>query len=136
ECGHLRPAAVHLVPGGKFDPVRDSILRKRIAKKNDDCRECDRFSYGIPLREPVVELRVKDLTSKATLKKAREAMRVAVEIERQNITHNHHLGIFASHWFTNITPNDQSRFGTAYGIAYNNQANAHLGPLLRSLWNR
>lgn len=45
-------------------------------------------------------------------------MRAAVEVERQNITHNYHLGIFASHWFNEIVTNDVAKFSTAYGTAY------------------
>lgn len=135
ECGHSNPTAYHLVPGGRFDPVKASVPSENIVGKKDLCEGSDGCSSGIPLREPVIELRVKDLTSKEKLAQARAAMRMAIEVERQNITHNHHLQIFASHWFTDIVPNDAAQFRTAYGMAYNNQANAHLAPLLSSLWN-
>lgn len=134
-CGHLKMAAVELLPDVKCDPVGDSIPRVCIAKDSDCCDECDGFSYGVPLNRPVVELKIKDLTNKATLDQARDAMKMAVEVERGNITYNHHLEIFLSYWFTEITPNAAALCRTAYGVTYNPQANAHVGPLLETLKN-
>ena len=105
------------MPGGKFDPVRTLIPKEQIARTTDCCDDCDGFSYGIPLRDPVIELRVSDLTNEAKLIAARDAMRMAIEVERQNITHNYHLGIFASHWFTDIVTNDVAQFRTC-GFIY------------------
>ena len=133
ECGHLNMSAVELMPEAKFDPVLASIPRERIAKDTDVLRGCDGQKYGIPLREPVVDLVVQDLTNKERLDSAREAVRKAVDVERENITYNHDLEIFISDWFTAIVPNDASQFQTAYGITYNRQQNAHLGPVLESL---
>lgn len=39
-----------------------------------------------------------------------------------------------SQWFTDIVPNDVTQFHVADGIAYNGNPNAHLDPLLATLW--
>lgn len=71
ECGHTNPSAFRLVPGGRFDPVKTSIPSEKIAGRKSRCEGSDGSSYGIPLREPVVELRAQDLTDKKKLGDAR-----------------------------------------------------------------
>lgn len=132
-CGHYIMTAVELVPGGKFDPVDTAIPREKIAKDSDQCDGSDGFKYGIPMREPVVELRITEITDDEQLDRARAAIKKAVVVERENITYNHDLQIFISNWFTDIVTNDTSGLQTAYGITYNRGNNAHLAPILASL---
>jgi hypothetical protein len=129
-CGHHRMAGLQLLPGERFDPVGTSIPKEQIAPSTDVCDGC---IYGVPLREPVVQLSSESLTDKAALQQARDAMKQAVEIERHNITYNRDLEIYLTTWLTQITPNDASKIKTADSICYNETPGAHIQPLLDSL---
>ena len=130
ECGHLNMAAVELLAEKTFDPVRASIPTERFAERT---AEHDGIIYGIPLGRPIVELMVSDLNKPDLLQSARVALRQAIEVEAENITHNRDLKIYACRWFNKIEPNDASRLNTAWGIAANPHTGEHIIPILQHL---
>ena len=129
KFGHLKPAAVELMPDQIFNPLDEATVP--IKSVGQASEATDGRKYGVPLRGPVVELFGKDLRDNKKLETARVTLKKAIEMEQTNIVQNHHLKVFWVEWLTDIVPNGELK--SAQSIHYNPAKGAHIDAQIESL---